>query len=235
LPPPLPSGSLISNVTPLWLAGYSDPGTVTLLAMLALILVGCATAPRQGRALLGHVLAWGGAALTVASYRAIRQGSLSMTVVPLGVALGLLGASLPRSWKYICHAAVGVCFLWSLPSAFRSDLLPIAYPNPDTAAAMAFAASLRSEPRPLRLNVYPVWNMGVLQFQLVAAGEARGWQQCGEVSPSTCSPGQTVQLYGVENLQAPPPGRLVVLDCYHRPVGCREQGGSTCAKVYECP
>src|SRR2546422_10981300 len=56
-----------------------------------------------------------------------------------------------------------------LPTSVRPDLLPITYPNPSTAAAIAFAADLQREPRPVRLQVYPPWNMGVLRYQLIAA------------------------------------------------------------------
>jgi hypothetical protein len=235
LPPPPPSGNLLSNALPLWLAGYSDPGSLTILMSFAFILLGCLAPARPGRAVFGHALAWVGAALAVASYRAIRAGSLSVTVVPLGLTLGLLGTSLPRHWRYVCHAWVAMWFLFWLPSALRSDLLPVGYPNPGTAAAIAFAAELKQEPRPVRLHVYPSWNMGVLQFQLIAAGEARRWTQCGAVTPSTCSPDQTIQLFGVESLQVPPAGRLVVLDCSGEPMGCEPRGGHACAKVYECP
>ena len=192
-------------------------------------------ATRPVRAVFGHALAWVGAALAIASYRAIRAGSLSITVVPLGLTLGLLATSLPRPWRYLCHAWVALSFLFWLPSSLRSDLLPIGYPNPGTASAIAFAADLQREPRPVRLHVYPLWNMGVLQFQLIAAGEARGWSQCADATPSTCSPDQMIQLFGVESLTTPPPGRLVVLDCDSEPIGCQERGGYACAKVYECP
>jgi hypothetical protein len=235
LPPPPPSGSLLANALPLWLAGYSGGGWLTVVIGFALILFGCRRAAVPGRAVFGHALAWVGSALATASYRAIRAGSLSVAVVPLGLTLGLLGTSLPQPWRYVCHACVGIAFLFWLPASFRSDLLPVGYPNPGTASAIAFAADLQREPRPVRWQVYPPWNMGVLQFQLIAAGEARRWTQCGQATPSTCSPDQTIQLFGVESLTAPPPGRLVVLDCYSKPIGCQERGGYACAKVYECP
>src|SRR5262249_17280991 len=119
--------------------------------------------------------------------------------------------------------------------SFRADLLPIGYPNPNISSAIAFAADLKQAPRPVRWQVYPSWNMGVLQYQLIAAGEPRGWTQGGQFTPSTCSPDQTIQLYGVESLASPPPGRLVVLDCIGEPTGCERRGGYACAKVYECP
>lgn len=234
-PPPVPSGSLLSNALPIWFAGYAGTGELTAAIVLVLILLGCGRATRPGRAVFGHALAWGGAALAIASYRAVRAGSLSLTAVPLGLTLGLLGTSFPQRWRYVCHASVVLAFLLWLPPSFRPDLLPIGYPSSGTASAIAFAADLQREPRPARWQVYPPWNMGVLQFQLIAAGEARGWMQCGQRTPSTCSPDQMIQLFGVESLSSPPPGRLVVLDCDSEPVGCQRRGGYACAKVFECP
>jgi hypothetical protein len=235
LPPPPPSGSLLADTLPLWFAGYAGAGRLTVLVGLALIVFGCRRSTGAGRAVFGHVLAWVGATLAIASYRAIRAGSLSVTVVPLGLTLGLAGTTLPQRWRYLCHAWVAIAFLLWLPASLRPDWLPIGYPNPGTQSAITFAADLQREPRPVRWQVYPPWNMGVLQFQLIAAGEARRWTQCGDATPSTCSPDQTIQLFGVESLQAPPPGRLVVLDCDSKPTGCLERGGYACAKVYECP
>jgi hypothetical protein len=235
LPPPPPSGTLIANAMPLWFAGYSGPGALALLAGFTLILLGLYRDAAPGRAVLGHALAWVGASMAVASYRAIRAGSLSITLIALGLTLGLLGASLPRPWRYACHTCVAIAFASWLSPSLRSDLLPIGYPSSGTAAAIAFAADLEKEPRPVRVHVFPTWNMGVLQYQLIAAGETRGWMQCGDVTPSTCSPSGTFQFFGVEKLENPPPGRLVVLDCDRAPVGCQERGGYPCAKVYDCP
>ncbi len=234
LPPP-PSGSLLGNTVPLWLGGYAGAGDLTLLVALALVLLGCLRAAPPGRAVFAHALAWIGAALTIASYRAIRQGSLSITVVPLGLTLGLLATSFPRSWRYLGHAVVGLVFLTWLSSSFRPDLLPVGYPNPTIGSVIDFAAEIAREPRPVRLQVYPSWGTGVLQFQFMAAGAAGRWAQCGQTTPSSCSPDQTIQLFGVENLNAPPPGRLVVLECDSEPLGCQRRGGYACAKVYECP
>src|SRR5262249_20343547 len=158
----------------------------------ALLVAGCARANPPGRVIFGHALAWVGAALAVAAYRALRAGSLSVTAVPLGLTLAMLGAFLPSLWKYLCHAAVAMVFLFWLPSSLRSDLLPIGYPNPGIASAISFAAELQRAPRPVRWQVYPSYNMGVLQYQLIAGGVPRGWIQCGNVTPSTCSPDQMI-------------------------------------------
>jgi len=183
--------------------------------------------PPAARAALIHWLAVGLAALLLSATTLVRPALTALGVPAFAVAIPTIVSVLLGRARYLGLAAAALMVFTNWPFApLRLRDYGPARESPDI---VAFAADLRRETVRGEWNVFPDWNLTVLNFILETSGahvESLGAdvQQMGPI-----------RLRPFRDLTKPPAGRVVVFSCDAHLGGCTPTGGHPCAKTYECP
>jgi hypothetical protein len=181
------------------------------------------------RVVVAHAVALGAAACLLASVEDLLPSAAALGVASLGLVLGTVVGRFSGRAGAVAKLAGCLVVLGALPWQVNAEGRPNAVPWSDGSDIETFAAARARERDATAWHVFPPWDLDVLRFDFDAKGVKTS------SSPAATFVAGPTSYAGTNDLDLPPPGRLVVFSCERKPMSCRPAGGSRCATVYDCP